>query len=240
MNRTPRSIDEALRRTRVFEGEYTTADLQDARNTLAAHLHELRWVQFLSTVPHPGPPGRPQPAALHEQAACDLRLLCRGTVHHAGAAAHITTFTTATSRDPDGALTFASLLYLADQDEGARFWWHYAAGAGNTTAALCLYLLHLSHGEMRDAAYWAGQIDCLNALGWSTYTPVAHHAGIQHSACMAGPAIHYTLPASAPALSEEALKDAVDDLPIPYDGDVGPVPQPMPNLAAHWEDLVTS
>lgn len=238
MNRTPRSIDEALRRTRVFEGEYTTADLQAARHTLAAHLHELRWVQFLNTVPHPGPHARPQPAALHEQAAHDLRLLCRGAVHHHDAAAHINDF--ATSRDPDGALTFASLLHLADQEEGSRFWWHYAAGSGNTTAALCLYLLHLRHGEMRDAAHWAGQIHRLNTLGWSTYTPVAHHAGIQHPPCTAGLAIRYTLPAPSPALCEEALKDAVDDLPIPHNGDLGPIPQPMPALAAHWEDLVTS
>ncbi|MER5194094.1 hypothetical protein ACWD3J_38925 [Streptomyces sp. NPDC002755] len=61
------------------------------------------------------------------------------------AARHITAFDTA--RDPDGTLTFACLLYLADQEEGAQFWWHYAAGAGSTTAALSLYLLHVRQGD---------------------------------------------------------------------------------------------
>ncbi|WP_340384468.1 hypothetical protein U5640_41995 [Streptomyces sp. SS7] len=93
---------------------------------------------------------------------------------------------------------------------------------------------------MRDAAHWADQLHRLNTLGWSTYTSVAHHADIQHPSCAAGPAIYYTLPAPGPALCEGALKDAVDDLRIPHDGDLGPIPQPMPALAAHWEDPVAS
>ncbi|MEU1276319.1 hypothetical protein [Streptomyces sp. NPDC005799] len=92
---------------------------------------------------------------------------------------------------------------------------------------------------MRDAAHWAGQLHRLNTLGWSTYTPVAHHADTS-ATCAAGPGTYYTLPAVVPALCEEALKETVDDLPVPCDGDIGPVPQPMPALAAHWEDLVTS
>jgi hypothetical protein len=236
VNRTPRSIDEALRRARVFNGEYTTADLETARHNLAQQLHELRWVQFLSTIPHSSPRAHPLPAALHERAAHDLRLLCRGTVHHHGAAAHISAFDT--NRDPDGALTFASLLYLADQDEGAQFWWHFAAGAGNVTAALCIYLTHLRHGDMRDATHWADQIRHLNCLGWSTYTPVAHHADIQNPDVTTAPTIQYTLPAPAPDVREHALKDAVDELHTLLDGDLGPVPQPIPALAEHWTHFV--
>ncbi|MFE2301143.1 hypothetical protein ACFXAW_23530 [Streptomyces sp. NPDC059445] len=236
MNRTPRSIDEALRRARVFKGEYTGADLDTARHRLARHLHELRWVQFLSAVPHGGRRARPLPAALHERAAYDLRLLCRGTVRHRGAAARITAFDM--SRDPDGALTFASLLYLADQEEGAQFWWHFAAGAGNVTAALCLYLTHLRHGDMRDATHWAGQIHRLNSLGWNTYTPVPHHAGLHRRAASATPSVTYTLPPPGPDVREHTLKDAVDGLHTPHNGDLGPVPQPIPALAEHWTHLV--
>ncbi|MDQ0577879.1 hypothetical protein QF030_000057 [Streptomyces rishiriensis] len=122
-------------------------------------------MQFLSTATS-GARTHQLPGALHDQAAHDLRTLCRG------AARHISAFDIA--RDPDGALTFASLLYLADQEEGAQFWWHYAAGAGSTTAALSLYLLHLRHGDMREAQHWAGQIHCLNRLDWTCYTPVPH------------------------------------------------------------------
>ncbi|MFJ5266749.1 hypothetical protein ACIQAC_40485 [Streptomyces sp. NPDC088387] len=238
MNRTPRSIDEALHRARVFQDEYTTADLENARHNLARHLHELRWVQFLNATPHNGPRAHPLPAALHEQAAHDLRVLCRGTVRHHGAAARINTFNS--RRDPDGALTFASLLYLADQDEGAQFWWHYAAGAGNVTAALCVYLLHLRHGDMNDATHWAGQISLLNLLGWDTYTPVAHHADTGHADLTHGPAVRYTLPSPGPTVSETAVKDAVDDLHTLHNGDLGPIPQPIPALVEHWNELVTS
>ncbi|NUK54495.1 hypothetical protein HRW23_35140 [Streptomyces lunaelactis] len=59
--------------------------------------------------------------------------------------------------DPDGALQFACLLNLAGCREAAQFWWQFAAGAGNPTAAYCLYLLHLGRGERRDAEHWADQ-----------------------------------------------------------------------------------
>ncbi|WP_328557539.1 hypothetical protein [Streptomyces sp. NBC_00358] len=236
MTRTPRSIDEALRRARVFQGEYTAADLESARHTLASHLRELRWVQFLS-VSTPGARAHQLPGALHEQAAHDLRTLCRGAVHHHGAARHITAFDTA--RDPDGALTFACLLYLADQEEGARFWWHYAAGAGSTTAALSLYLHHVRHGDMRDAQHWAGQIHRLNRLDWSCYTPVPHHADTSANPSP-GLSVRYTLPLSGPAVSEDAAKCAVDELEAPHSGLLGPVPQPIPALADHWNELVSA
>ncbi|MEV6946428.1 hypothetical protein AB0N07_31505 [Streptomyces sp. NPDC051172] len=239
MNRTPRSIEEALRRSRVFQGEYGYADLEAARHDLARDLHELRWMRFLNTAGHCGRTAgtTPLPAALHEQAAHDLRLLCRGTVHHHGAARRITAFDT--ERDPDGALTFACLLYLADQEEGAQFWWRYTAGAGSVTAALCLYLLHLRRGDMRDAQHWADQIHRLNSLDWTSYTPVPHHADTTPHACD-GPGVRYTLPPVPPAVSERAVKDAVDELEAPYDGGLGPVPQPIPALADHWDDLGTA
>ncbi|WAZ24941.1 hypothetical protein STRCI_006398 [Streptomyces cinnabarinus] len=230
MSRTPRSIEEALRRARVFRGEYTHADLESARHRLARQLHELRWVRFFSALPSGAGQDRPAPAALHDQAARDLRLLCRGTVHHDGAARRITAFDA--SRDPDGALPFACLLHLAGQEEGAQFWWQYAAGAGSVTAALCLYLHHLRHGELRDAQHWADQIHRLNGIDWNGYTPVPHHADTD-----GGHTVHYTLPAPPPALSERAVQDAVHDLDTPHHGGLGPVPQPVPALADHWAEL---
>ncbi|MFJ9729313.1 hypothetical protein ACIRP3_41880 [Streptomyces sp. NPDC101209] len=41
--------------------------------------------------------------------------------------------------------------------EEAIWWWQYAAGAGNLTAAYCLSLLYLSRGELRDAEHWMRQ-----------------------------------------------------------------------------------
>jgi hypothetical protein len=76
--------------------------------------------------------------------------------------------------------------------------------------------------------------DHASTLGWNAYTPVAHHAGIQHPDSAAGPVLHYTPPTPSPAVREDALKNAVDDLPVPYNGDLGPIPQPLPALAASW------
>lgn len=241
MTRTPRSIDEALRRARVFQGDYTTADLDAAQQRLARQLHELRWVRLLSTTHLTGSRPHPRPATPHEQAAHDLRLLCRGTLQHPDAASRVTAFEAA--RDPGGALTFACLLYLAareEQEQGAQFWWHYAAGAGSVTAALCVYLLHISRGEIRDAQHWADQIHHLNTLGWDSYTPVDHRAQLSCPGLPAAPGVRYDLPRPGPVVSKDALKDAVDDVRIPHNSDLGPVPQPTPALAGHWEDLVTA
>lgn len=59
--------------------------------------------------------------------------------------------------DIDGALHFGCLLNLAMKAEAALWWWQYAAGAGNATAAYCLHLFHLGRGELRDAVHWMGQ-----------------------------------------------------------------------------------
>ncbi|MGW6016248.1 hypothetical protein [Streptomyces sp. NPDC055210] len=236
MSRTPRSIDAVLRRARVFQGDYTSTDLEEAQHRLARDLHELRWVQHLTTT-DATPTGhrrQGQPAALHERAGLDLALLSRGTVRHQGAARRISAFDS--TRDPDGALPFACLLYLADQTEGAHFWWLYAAGAGNITAALCLHLLHLHHGELRDAEHWAGQIQRLNSLAWDDYTPVPHRAATADTP--AGPSVHYTLPAPGPALSDRALENAAAVLHTTHNCDLGPVPQPPPALANQWQELV--
>jgi hypothetical protein len=59
--------------------------------------------------------------------------------------------------DPQGALAFACLLELTGRWESAQFWWQFAAGAGNHTAAYCLYLHHMKHGEVHTAGHWFDQ-----------------------------------------------------------------------------------
>ncbi|MDN0198477.1 hypothetical protein [Streptomyces sp. S.PNR 29] len=230
MSSTPRSVDEVLSRARVFQGEYTHADLEAARHAIARELDELRRV--LRPAGAPSPAGRP--VALHDRAARDLRTLCRGTIRHPGAAEHVTAFDT--TRDPDGALAFACLLHLADEEEGAQFWWQYAAGAGNVTGALCLYLLHLSRGELRDAEHWANQVSDLNELDWSEYRPVEHRAEPAGADPLLGTAVRYTLPPGQ-GVPEAAVKDAVAQLDAP-DAGLGPIPQPTADLAVHWHVLV--
>ncbi|MEV5100044.1 hypothetical protein ACFC5H_28620 [Streptomyces rochei] len=91
-------------------------------------------------------------------AAEDLRALCETLVLHTPPAT-VTRFVTDQVPEPRSALVLACILQLADTDEGARFWWQYAAGAGQAAAAYCLYLHHLSLGERHTAEWWHRQTD---------------------------------------------------------------------------------
>ncbi|WP_055712057.1 hypothetical protein, partial [Streptomyces torulosus] len=181
-------------------------------------------------------PSTRTPAALHERAARDLWALCQSVIHDDDAAQRIARFDT--TCDPGGALAFACLLVLADREEGAQFWWQFAAGAGNATGALCLYLLHLRRGELRDARHWARQTAALE--DWPCqYTPVPHEV-VDITAPADGIAVHIDLPHHAATVPEEAVKGAIRNLDVPRLDDFGPIPQPSPQLAHRLEDLVTA
>ncbi|MET9483288.1 hypothetical protein [Streptomyces sp. NPDC006638] len=93
------------------------------------------------------------PDAEASEAAADLRALCETLVSHTQAA-EVDDFVTEQVPDPRSALALACVLQLTDTDEGARFWWQYAAGAGQAAAAYCLYLHHLALGEDVTARWW--------------------------------------------------------------------------------------
>ncbi|MFD0427069.1 hypothetical protein ACFQ60_00060 [Streptomyces zhihengii] len=90
-------------------------------------------------------------------AADDLRALCETVVRHTPATA-VGEFVTDQIPAPRAALVLACVLQLSDTDDGARFWWQYAAGAGQP-AAYCLYLHHLALGETHVASWWHTQTD---------------------------------------------------------------------------------
>ncbi|GAA5076919.1 hypothetical protein [Streptomyces similanensis] len=89
-------------------------------------------------------------------AAADLRALCETVVRHTPATA-IAAFVTDQVPEPRSALVLACVLQLTDTADGARFWWQYAAGAGQPAAAYCLYLHHLALGETYAARWWHSQ-----------------------------------------------------------------------------------
>ncbi|MFJ6252614.1 MULTISPECIES: hypothetical protein [unclassified Streptomyces] len=89
-------------------------------------------------------------------AAEDLRALCETVVRHTPAIA-VGEFVTDQIPAPRAALVLACVLQLTDTDDGARFWWQYAAGAGQPAAAYCLYLHHLALGETHVASWWHTQ-----------------------------------------------------------------------------------
>ncbi|MGF1237606.1 glycoprotein [Streptomyces sp. 2-6] len=104
------------------------------------------------TAPHPRPPVRYR--SVHEQAAHDLDLAVTLVVDAPQAHLSLARLVDHDHIEPEGALVFAALLHLAGYRDQAQFWFEFAAGAGNRTAAFCLYLLHLQRAEHRTAAYW--------------------------------------------------------------------------------------
>ncbi|MFF2780982.1 hypothetical protein ACFVU3_39575 [Streptomyces sp. NPDC058052] len=118
------------------------------------------------TVPARDPdPKTPRPVAPRHptdhntaSAAEDLRTLCEALVTHTPADA-VADFLTDQIPEPRSAMVLACVLQLTDTDDGARFWWQYAAGAGHAAAAYCLYLHHLALGETHAARWWHEQTD---------------------------------------------------------------------------------
>ncbi|MGW7823583.1 hypothetical protein ACWGLF_36905 [Streptomyces puniciscabiei] len=82
----------------------------------------------------------------------------------------------------DGALHFGCLLNLAMKPEGALWWWHYAAGAGNATAAYCLHLFHMRRGDLRDADHWMRQALDINFPRRPKHCPRTPYTRILHEA----------------------------------------------------------
>jgi len=103
-------------------------------------------------------------AAVHKQAARDLRELSALVLRSTRAADQIAHLAATREINPEGALTFACLLHLADREDGAEVLWQFAAGAENVASAACLYLLHLKRGDVRDARHWARQANALETL----------------------------------------------------------------------------
>ncbi|MGC0211957.1 hypothetical protein [Streptomyces levis] len=237
----PRTLNEALTRARIVDADtYTPAHREASRRRIAEQLHEMRWLQLLAEPTTPARRPHRQPLLLHERAAHELRALCQGILHDTDAARRIARFDT--TRDPGGALAFASLLLLADREEGAQFWLQFAAGGGQATGAICLYLMHLRRGEWRDAKYWARQIETLEREPCQ-YAPVPHEV-VDTTTSPAGPdgalTVFLDLPDDAATVPEDAVKDAVQDLDVDRIDGLGPIPQPNAYLAHQIEDLVAT
>ncbi|MDT0267185.1 hypothetical protein RM844_12890 [Streptomyces sp. DSM 44915] len=88
-----------------------------------------------------------------------LEILCRTVVEQNGALQHMAAFLGRRILQPDGARVLGCALQLAGQEDSARFWWQFAAGAGDGAAAYCLYLHHMTLGEEWEAELWHRQAD---------------------------------------------------------------------------------
>ncbi|WP_432105949.1 hypothetical protein [Streptomyces sp. bgisy091] len=145
-------ITEFLSRARLITTPYTQEDIDAAEARLTARLR--------------GPVIPPPPAACfaleeptEQEAAQNLNTLCETVVTRTTALSTLDTFLTPQLPEPPGARVLGCILQLAESEENARFWWQYAAGAGDPAASYCLYLHHLALGERGEADWWHEQTE---------------------------------------------------------------------------------
>lgn len=164
-----------------------------------------------------------------DQFAHDLNLACSLVLAAEPAANQLTRLAETHSLEPGGALVFGCLLHLTGRTEAGRFWWQFAAGSGNHTAAYCLYLHHGRYAEYRDAEFWRGQARELREVNANTPRPTLLRATLlpKHvvreiiAQCYYGTTPHLPLQAEA----------AVNQLHVECDDeDFGEIPQPSTRL----------
>ncbi|MEU6476648.1 glycoprotein [Streptomyces sp. NPDC047017] len=144
-------IDAALQEAQALTTAYDDYDTDAALRRVTARAAAL--------APRPGTRTSPPSPyrTVHEQAAHDLDLAATLVVGAPQAHLSLARLVDAERTEPEGALVFAALLHLATYREQAQFWFEFAAGAGNRTAAFCLYLVHEQRAEHRTARYWRAQ-----------------------------------------------------------------------------------
>lgn len=168
-------IEQALARASLRPSPYTDEEVQAAEARLAARVtrrmlsgalsfdDEVRCVRAEQP---PVPYRRPvRPVGCRAlgvpgwsaEAGRNLATLCRTVIEREGALQHMSAFLGQRILHPEGARVLACVLQLAGREDSARFWWQFAAGAGDRAAAYCLYLHHLTLGEVWEAELWRKQ-----------------------------------------------------------------------------------
>ncbi|MFJ6213239.1 hypothetical protein ACIQGZ_07915 [Streptomyces sp. NPDC092296] len=227
-------VDTLLRQARILADEYRDYDPVAARERIAGELEQPRTAAaHRSAATRRTPVAPAHCSSEQEQAVRDLDLAASLVLGAPQAAASLSRLVDCRRRiDPDGALVFACLLHLAGYDEGATFWWRFAAGGGSRTAAQCLYLYHRRHAEFRDADYWRAEAAHLTrSTPRTTRRKAAAHRPLLPEPvrtdllrqCRRGR--HPRLPHALEAVLHRLRIDCDDP-------DFGEIPQPGPQLAA--------
>ncbi|ONK12706.1 hypothetical protein [Streptomyces sp. MP131-18] len=148
----PRSIDQVLARAILVHRPhtYTDQEIEAAESRIAARVADR--------LP-PAVSGPPRSGGREADAFHYLATLCRTVVGQDGALQHMAALLGGRVPEPEGARVLGCVLQLAGCEDSARFWWQFAAGAGDGAAAYCLYLHHLILGETWEAALWHRQAD---------------------------------------------------------------------------------
>jgi hypothetical protein len=203
-------------------------DTYDDYDTDAA----LRRVKAMAVVRPGDPNGASLPSrypTVHEQAAHDLDLAASLIVDHPRAHRSLTRLIDHDRIEPEGALVFAALLHLARHREPAEFWFQFAAGAGNATAAHCLALLHQQRAEHRTAAHWRSQAAHAPTRS-AAYEPTAQERRALLSERVRRELLRRCWEGRRPSLPPR-LEAVIHSLPVEEpDDDFGEIPRPDRSL----------
>jgi hypothetical protein len=211
------ALQEAEALTRTYDDYDTEAALQRV-TALADTLTDRPGAPACSASPY---------RTVHEQAAHDLDLAATLIVDAPQAHVSLARLVDHDRIEPDGALVFAALLHLATYRDQAQFWFEFAAGAGNRTAAFCLYLLHQQRAEHRTAAYWRAQAHTSTRPSHPSRPPVSRR-GRRHllSETVRRDLISRCWQGRRPTLPPK-LEAVIHSLPVDRtDTDFGDIPRP--------------
>uniref|UniRef100_UPI000BF21CDD hypothetical protein n=1 Tax=Streptomyces sp. f51 TaxID=1827742 RepID=UPI000BF21CDD len=192
-------IDEFLSRARLVSAPYTQADVDAAEARVLARFHapdSIPAPAAANSDPTPVIDGSiplAEPTAV--EAAENLHNLCAAVVTHITALPTLRTFLTPQLPEPPGACVLGCILQLAQSEENARFWWQYAAGAGDPAASYCLYLHHRALGEHAPARWWHEQTELL-----------------RNTPSIDRPATRGAAPGVEPDVVPDAVSDALDEV----------------------------
>uniref|UniRef100_A0AAU2W177 Uncharacterized protein n=1 Tax=Streptomyces sp. NBC_00008 TaxID=2903610 RepID=A0AAU2W177_9ACTN len=230
-----RHITEFLSRARLVTTPYTQDDINAAETRLLARLH----ASGPSCAPPPPATPVPEEPTEHE-AAQNLQTLCETVVTRNTALSTLDTFLTPQLPEPPGARVLGCILQLAESEENARFWWQYAAGAGDPAASYCLYLHHLALGEHGEARWWYEQTEQIQSAPPSTddFTDAVPDVTADDVPGIVSDALNAVTTTDA-SLLPTALRilGALKSDPVPVPAMVGAVLDYVPAAVGHIDDF---
>ncbi|MGW2546509.1 hypothetical protein ACWC5I_37970 [Kitasatospora sp. NPDC001574] len=231
-------IDRLLKNAGPAPGARPRYDLEAGRRYVA----ERQAARRAAAAP---PSGRvPTPAAvpvldagpgelLGADAGRDLKALAKLVINEPGADELVSALVT--RWEPRGGLVFGCLLDLAGLRFEAQWWWQFAAGDGDLTAAYCLYLHHIRAGELREAEHWFHQAARLDEGATTPLRPsLPNMPGWPRLGSRLAPPMRDTTGLPSP---DHALRAAIDGLPGGSDEMCGPFSLPTGDIAHQLQEL---
>lgn len=246
------TVDDLLRSARILSEEYIDYRPPTVEQRIARALERrARDAAEGPTCATRTVAATPNHAAEHEQARHELDLTATLVLNSEQAAVYLQALDDVPP-DDQGALVFGCLLYLTGRETAAQYWWRFAAGVGNPTAAFCLYLDHRRYAEYRDADFWRRQARRLRACPMPRAAVDDAESDARARNDVDAQSASGSAPGSAPgSASTRPLSDLRDllaqchsgrhpHLPLPLEGAVNRLPALPADAPQGFDEIPTS